>query len=99
MSRQEREEIVHLCDAIRATHGCEAEYLNYIVRVREPVMGQGQQEVFVQCFRLIGHPAAKRCYVWKQPEANGTKIVTVLELPPVDSAKSAVKFSLNGTAT
>jgi hypothetical protein len=49
---------------------------------------QGEVEVF----NLIGHPTAKRCYGWMygRPE----QLITVLELPPVTDAQSAVEFGI-----
>lgn len=47
----------------------------------------------VEVFELIGHPKAKRCYAWthSQPE----EFITILELPPVTDAQSAVKVGVS----
>ena len=47
----------------------------------------------VEVFDLTDHPKAKRCYGWTfgKPE----HLVTVLELPPVADAKSAVKIGVS----
>lgn len=46
-------------------------------------------EADVEVFDLIGHPKAKRCYGWTYGEPE--EFITILELPPVTDAKSAVK--------
>jgi hypothetical protein len=43
----------------------------------------------LEVFDLTGHPKAKRCYAWSYGEPE--EIITILELPPVDSPESAVK--------
>jgi hypothetical protein len=53
----------------------------------------GRREVF----DLTGHPKAKRCYAWSHLDgANDerTRFVAVLEIPPVDSAVSAVRVQI-----
>ena len=42
----------------------------------------------VEVFDLFDHPKAKRCYAWTYDEPE--KFITVLELPPVVDAQSAV---------
>jgi hypothetical protein len=53
----------------------------------------------VEIFDLKGHPKAKRCYAWSYPVTNDTRYVTVLEVPPVDSAESAVRVGHCGWLT
>ena len=51
----------------------------------------------VEVFDLMGHPKAKRAYGWSQPEnadGSGERFVAVLEIPPVDSPKTAVKMAI-----
>jgi hypothetical protein len=46
---------------------------------------------------LAGHPKAKRAYGWSHPEGDdnkGERFVAVLEIPPVDSPKTAVKMAI-----
>jgi hypothetical protein len=48
---------------------------------------------FVEVFSLSGHPKARIAYAWIDQEgkdARRGKVETVLEIPPVDSALSAV---------
>ena len=50
----------------------------------------------VEVFDLTGHPKAKRAYGWSHkdgPKDQDEKFVTVLEIPPVDSAQAAVKVA------
>ncbi len=46
----------------------------------------------VEVFALTGHPKAKRCYGWSYGEPN--QFITILERPPVDSARAAVKVGM-----
>ena len=48
----------------------------------------------VEVFRLTGHPKAKRCYAWSFTEGKETRFVTVLEIPPVESAQTAVRAAI-----
>jgi hypothetical protein len=47
----------------------------------------------VEVFDLTGHPKAKRCYGWTHGEPE--EFITVLELPPVTDAQSAVKVGVS----
>ncbi len=44
----------------------------------------------VEIFDLIGHPNANRAYGWQE----GERFVAVLEIPPVDSASTAVRAAI-----
>jgi hypothetical protein len=48
----------------------------------------------VEAFSLTGHPKAKKAYGWRTGEGVKTRLVTVLELPPVDSPNTAVRAIL-----
>ena len=55
--------------------------------------GKGDSEVF----DLMGHPKAKRAYAWSHCDGKDDqdeRFVAVLEIPPVTSAKTAVKISI-----
>lgn len=56
---------------------------------RGKTLWKGDVEVFV----LTGHPKAKRCYAWTYGEPE--EFITILELPPVTDAKSAVKVGVS----
>jgi hypothetical protein len=55
-----------------------------------------QWEGVVEVFDITGHPHTKRCYAWSFPEGTETRFVTVLEIPPVESAQTAVRASIAG---
>ncbi len=51
----------------------------------------------VEVFDLVEHPKAKRCYAWSHldgPNDERTRLVTVLEIPPVVSAETAVRVQI-----
>jgi hypothetical protein len=67
------------------------------VPVREVFQGKTIWNGEVEVFDLTGHPKAKRAYGWSHPEGDdnkGERFVTVLEIPPVSSAETAVKVSI-----
>ena len=50
-----------------------------------------------EIFDLTGHPKAKRCYAWLDasgPHNEFMRFVAVLEIPPVDSAVTAVRLQI-----
>ncbi len=88
--------IESLQEAIKRLHGCDAEYLES-VPIHEVFKGQTVWNGTVEVFSIEGHPKAKRCYAWSHKEGEGdndTCFVTVLEIPPVDSPKTAVQASI-----
>lgn len=40
------------------------------------------------------NPKAKRCYAWTIEDGGDLKTTAVLEIPPVDSAETAVKVAI-----
>jgi hypothetical protein len=52
----------------------------------------------VEVFRLIRHPKAKHCFAWSYQDGHETKTTAVLEIPPVNSAESAVKVAIAAKA-
>lgn len=52
----------------------------------------------MQIFELAGHNRAKRCYVWSYDEGGKSYYTTLLELPPVIDAESAVKVAIASKA-
>lgn len=51
----------------------------------------------VEVFEITGHPKAKRCYAWAHREGDEderTRYVAVLEIPPVESPRTAVQASI-----
>ena len=81
--------------AVSHLHKCGATYAQ-TVSVHEVFRGETVWQGDVEVFDLQGHPKAKRCYGWlhcnrKNDEAE--RFVIVLEIPPVESASTAVQFS------
>jgi hypothetical protein len=67
------------------------------VPVHEIFRGETVWKGEVEVFDLTGHQKAKRAYGWSHPEGKEDKderFVTVLEIPPVKSAQSAVQASI-----
>jgi len=77
--------------AIQHLHNCAAVYRE-TVPVHEIFDGKTVWQGDVEVFDLTGHPKAKRCYGWSYGEPE--KFIAILELPPVDSAQSAVKVGV-----
>jgi hypothetical protein len=71
------------------------------VPVDEVFRGQVVWRGVVEVFALTGHPKAKRAYAWSHragPADSDERFVTVLELPPVTSAQTAVKIAIASEA-
>jgi len=82
--------------AIMQLHNCGATWTKS-VPVHEVFQGQTVWKGEVEVFDLTGHPKAKRAYGWSHPEGpddKGERFVTVLEIPPVESAEIAVRVSI-----
>lgn len=85
-----------LQDAIRHLHGCEADHVE-TVPVTETFQGRIVWQGEVEVFNIRGHPVARRCYAWAHSEGEndkGKRYVAVLELPPVESARTAVRAAI-----
>jgi hypothetical protein len=88
------DEIDELKNAIRRLHGCEADHIES-VSVKEVFNGQTVWEGEVEVFSVRGHRKATRCYAWAHAEDGaGKRYVAVLELPPVDSPRAAVRAAI-----
>jgi len=72
-------------------HQCGAVWVES-VPVHEVFRGKTVWQGNVEVYTLTGHPKAKRCYgsSYGEPE----QFITILELPPVDSAEAAVKVGV-----
>ncbi len=88
--------IQSLQDAILRLHGCASSYLETIPveeRFRGKVVWSGE----VQVFALTGHAKATKCYAWSHVDGakdDKTRFVTVLEIPPVKDARTAVQAAI-----
>lgn len=80
--------------AITEGHGCKAVHLE-TRPVKEVFRGMLVLEGDVEIFQLAGHPKAKKCYAWLSGEG---EIITVLEVPPVESAQTAVRAYVRSRA-
>src|SRR6266699_13402 len=76
---------------IEHLHKCSAHWLRSEY-VKEEFQGKTVWEGDVEVFGVTDHPKAKRCYGWTYGEPE--EFITILELPPVDSAQSAVKIGV-----
>jgi hypothetical protein len=87
-----KEYIERLELVIHHLHGCDSKHVE-TVPVQEVFRGKTIWKGDVEVFELKGHPKAKRCYGWTYGEPE--EFITILELPPVDSPKSAVKVGVS----
>ncbi len=77
-------------------HDCGATWRE-TVPVHEVFRGQTVWQGEVEVFDLAGHPKAKRAYGWSHRSGkndSNERFVAVLEIPPVESAVTAVRLSL-----
>ena len=93
---KEPDYINSLQEAIHHFHGCESSHVKteqVIELFNDKVVWNGEVEVF----RLVNYPGAKQCYAWayfEDEQQTQKKIVTILEIPPVDSAQAAVRIGI-----
>jgi hypothetical protein len=83
--------IERLQQVVQHLHNCSATWLKS-VPVTESFQGKTVWQGDVEVFTLTMHPKAKRCYGWSYGEPE--QFITILELPPVDSAQAAVKVGV-----
>ena len=82
--------IGELRSTIRRLHRCEASH-SRSESVRRVVDGRVLWEGKVEVFALLGHDDALRCYAWGNMDNEGRwEVTTVLAIPPVVSAETAV---------
>jgi hypothetical protein len=85
--------IDNLRSFVEATCECPATHEGS-VPVKEMFGQQTVWEGIVESFTLTGHPKAERCYAWSYIEEGKPIYVTVIELPPVNSAQTAVRLAI-----
>lgn len=86
--------------ALMQMHNCGAIWRE-TVPVQEVFQGKTIWDGEVEVFDLTGHPKAKRAFGWSHPDGADNKterFVSVLEIPPVDSAQTAVKMAIYSDA-
>lgn len=82
--------ITELRATIRRLHRCDASHTR-TENVRQLIDGRVLWEGKVEVFALLGHDDALRCYAWGDLDSNGRwQVTTVLAIPPVISAETAV---------
>ncbi len=82
-------------------HGCEALHIGS-ARVHETVQGRTVWRGMVEIFTVKGHPQAKIAYAWSHASGEGNKdeqILAVLGIPPVISARTAVRAAIAAGST
>jgi hypothetical protein len=87
-----------LKETVEKLHNCKARHRNS-VRVQEKFKGEIVWDGFVEVFELEGAKPSARCYAWQHSEDDTntrTRVVTVLENPPVNSPQTAVKAAIVG---
>jgi hypothetical protein len=91
-----QEYIERLKLAVEHLHKCSAVHVAG-VPVHEKFQGQTVWQGQVEVFDLSGHPTAVRCYAWSHKEGkddSGERFVSVLKIPPVESAQTAVRIQI-----
>ena len=94
MNKQDYLEQVQI--AVSQLHNCGATWRE-TVPVHEVLRGETVWQGDVEVFGLTGHPKAKRCYAWSHLDGKHderTRFVAVLEIPPVESAETAVRVQI-----
>jgi hypothetical protein len=91
-----RRYIERLQMVIRQLHDCDCAHVES-VPVHEVFRGETVWQGRVEVFTLSGHPKAKKAYAWSHLDGandEGERIVTVLEIPPVESPITAVRAAI-----
>jgi hypothetical protein len=82
--------IPELRATIRRLHRCDASHTR-TESVKQVIDGRILWEGKVEVFALLGHDDALRCYAWGNLDNQGRwEVTTVLAIPPVVSAETAV---------
>jgi hypothetical protein len=82
--------IPELRETIKRLHHCDAAH-SRTETVRQEINGQVLWHGRVEVFALSGHDRALRCYAWGHLHESGQwEVTTVLAIPPVISAETAV---------
>lgn len=91
-------DIADLQQAIGRLTGCTSKYVetSAVTECFHGFRGEVQWQRDVAVFEIHGHPKAARVYAWadKHPDRESTTHVIVLEIPPVDSARSAIAAAM-----
>jgi hypothetical protein len=82
--------------AVSQLHNCGATWRE-TMPVHEVFRGETVWQGDVEVFDLTNHPKAKRAYAWSHLDGKNderTRFVAVLEIPPVESAETAVRVQI-----
>lgn len=82
---------------IQQQHGSRSAHV-VTVPLTEQHSGKILWQGAVEVFDLQGHATAQRCYAWTSQHNDGKEDYAVLEVPPVDSPRSAVRAVLQQVA-
>lgn len=89
-------DVAMLQKAVEKLHNCKASHSG-TVQVTERFRGKLVWQGAVEVFKLANGTPAKRCYAWNHaegPKDEMTRVIIVLELPPVTSAQTAVRAAI-----
>lgn len=89
-------DIEALKKAIKDLHGLDAVHVGSEA-VHERFQGKTVWQGVVEIFDVSGHPTATKCYAWSHrtgPVDAHERTVTVLRVPPINSALAAVQASI-----
>src|SRR3954454_4207877 len=83
---------------LSAIDGCECVHVRSEA-VHELFEGRVAWQGSVEVFEIIGHPKAKHVYSWAYEDHDKQRVtITVLEIPPVDSAQTAIRVAIAAKA-
>ena len=79
--------------AVESMHECKAVHIG-----GEPLREYFRDELVwegrVEIFSLTGHPKATIAYGWGYKDGDETKYVSVLQIPPVENPRTAVRVAI-----
>ena len=87
------ERIERLKEAVEKAYECKARHV-VSEEVTDLFQGEVAWDAVVATFELDEYAKAKRCYAWAHIEDGEPQYTTVLEIPPVNSAESALEASI-----
>jgi hypothetical protein len=87
------ERIEKLKEAVEKAYECKARHV-VSEEVTDLFQGEVAWDAVVAIFELEEYPKAKRCYAWAHIEDGEPQYTTVLEIPPVNSAESALEVAI-----